>query len=144
MRAYIIRRLLLMIPTLLLVSILVFSLIRFIPGDVIDAMMTSSSYQGGLESRAALERALGLDVPAHVQYARWIGNMVLHGTLGKSLLGSASTIEDQILRRLPVTLELGLLAIAIGLVIALPVGIYSAIRQNPLADYAGRSLAIIG
>ena len=145
MRAYIIRRLLLMIPTLLLVSILVFLLIRFIPGDVIDAMLLTSSISGGTaETRAELERFLGLDVPAHVQYARWIGGIVLHGTLGKSLLGSASTIEEQILRRLPVTLELGLLSIAIGLIIALPVGIYSAIRRNTLADYAGRSLAIVG
>ena len=145
MRAYIIRRLLLMIPTLLLVSILVFLLIRFIPGDVIDAMLLTSSISGGtVETRAELERFLGLDVPAHVQYARWIGGIVLHGTLGKSLLGSAITIEEQILRRLPVTLELGLLAIAIGLIIALPVGIYSAIRRNTLADYAGRSLAIVG
>ena len=145
MRAYIIRRLLLMIPTLLLVSILVFLLIRFIPGDVVDAMLSPSSISGGtVETRAELERFLGLDVPAHVQYARWIGGIVLHGTLGKSLLGSAITIEEQILRRLPVTIELGLLAIAIGLVIALPVGIYSAIRRNTLADYAGRSLAIVG
>ncbi len=145
MRAYIIRRLLLMIPTLLLVSILVFLLIRFIPGDVVDAMLSPSGFSGGtVETRAELERFLGLDVPAHVQYARWIGGIVLHGTLGKSLLGGAITIEEQILRRLPVTLELGLLAIAIGLVIALPVGIYSAIRRNTLADYAGRSLAIVG
>ena len=144
MRAYIIRRLLLMIPTLLLVSILVFLLIRFIPGDIIDGMFASSYRGGSAETRAALERVLGLDVPAHVQYARWIGGMVLHGTLGKSLLGSAITVEEQILRRLPVTIELGLLAIAIGLVIALPVGIYSAIRRNTLADYAGRSLAIVG
>ena len=144
MRAYIVRRLLLIIPTLLLVSILVFSLIRFIPGDVIDAML-GSSYRGGtVDTRAELERFLGLDVPAYVQYARWIGGIVLHGTLGKSLLGSAVTIEEQILRRLPVTLELGFLAIAVGLVIALPVGIYSAIRRNTLADYAGRSLAIVG
>ena len=145
MRAYIIRRLLLMIPTLLLVSILVFLLIRFIPGDVVDAMLSPSGFSGGtVETRAELERFLGLDVPAHVQYARWIGGIVLHGTLGTSLLGSAITIEQQILRRLPVTIELGLLAIAIGLVIALPVGIYSAIRRNTLADYAGRSLAIVG
>ena len=145
MRAYIIRRLLLMIPTLLLVSILVFLLIRFIPGDVVDAMLSPSSISGGtVETRAELERFLGLDVPAHVQYARWIGDMVLHGTLGKSLLGSAITIEQQILRRLPVTIELGLLAIAIGLVIALPVGIYSAIRRNTLADYAGRTVAVVG
>ena len=107
--------------------------------------MLGSSYRGGtVDTRAELERFLGLDVPAHVQYARWIGGIVLHGTLGKSLLGSAVTIEEQILRRLPVTLELGLLAIAVGLVIALPVGIYSAIRRNTLADYAGRSLAIVG
>ena len=145
MRAYIIRRLLLMIPTLLLVSILVFLLIRFIPGDVIDTMFTTSGFSGGtVETRAELERFLGLDVPAHVQYARWIGGIVLHGTLGTSLLGSAITIEQQILRRLPVTIELGLLAIAIGLIIALPVGIYSAIRRNTLADYAGRSLSIVG
>ena len=145
MRAYIIRRLLLMIPTLLLVSILVFLLIRFIPGDVVDAMLSPSGFSGGtVETRAELERFLGLDVPAHVQYARWIGGIVLHGTLGKSLLGSAITIEEQILRRLPVTLELGLLAIAIGLIIALPVGIYSAIRRNTVADYAGRSLAVVG
>ena len=144
MRAYIIRRLLLMIPTLLLVSILVFLLIRFIPGDVIDGMFASSYRGGSAETRAELERVLGLDVPAHVQYARWIGDMVLHGTLGKSLLGSAITVEEQILRRLPVTLELGLLAIAIGLVIALPVGIYSAIRRNTLADYAGRTVAVVG
>ena len=128
-----------------MVSILVFLLIRFIPGDVIDAMLLTSSISGGtVETRAELERFLGLDVPAHVQYARWIGGIVLHGTLGKSLLGGAITIEEQILRRLPVTLELGLLAIAIGLIIALPVGIYSAIRRNTLADYAGRSLAIVG
>ena len=144
MTAYIIRRLLLMIPTLLLVSILVFLLIRFIPGDVIDAMFAASYRGGSAETRAELERFLGLDVPAHVQYARWIGDMVLHGTLGNSLLGSAITIEEQILRRLPVTLELGLLAIAIGLVIALPVGIYSAIRRNTLADYAGRTVAVVG
>ena len=144
MKAYIIRRLLLMIPTLLLVSIMVFLLIRFIPGDVIDAMLGSTYLGGSADNRAELERFLGLDVPAHVQYGRWIGGIVLHGTLGKSLLGSAITIEEQILRRLPVTLELGLLAIAIGLVIALPVGIYSAIRRNTLADYAGRTVAVVG
>ena len=144
MKAYIIRRLLLMIPTLLLVSIMVFLLIRFIPGDVIDAMLGSTYLGGSADNRAELERFLGLDVPAHVQYGRWIGGIVLHGTLGKSLLGSAITIEEQILRRLPVTLELGLLAIAIGLIIALPVGIYSAIRRNTLADYAGRTVAVVG
>ncbi len=82
-------------------------------------------------------------MPAHVQYGRWIGDILLHGSLGESLLTSY-TVEEAIFDRLPVTLELGVLAIVIGLVIALPVGIYSAIRQDTAADYLGRSLAIIG
>ena len=68
---------------------------------------------------------------------------MLHGTLGDSLLGGV-TIEEKILARVPVTLELGVLAIAIGFLLALPVGIYSAIRQQTAADYVGRSFAIIG
>ena len=98
---------------------------------------------GVVVDREALEHKLGLDVPVWVQYGRWMGGILLHGTLGESLRG-VWTVEEQILGRLPVTLELGLLAIVIGLVIALPVGIYSAIRRNTAADYLGRSLAIIG
>ena len=86
---------------------------------------------------------LGLDLPVHVQYGRWMGGILLHGTLGTSLWGDWS-VEEKILGRLPVTIELGVMAIVIGLVIALPVGIYSAIRQDTAADYVGRSFAIIG
>ena len=93
--------------------------------------------------RAAVERRLGLDVPVHVQYVRWIGGIFLRGTLGESLMGRGA-VEEKIIDRLPVTVELGLMAILIGLVIALPVGIYSAIRQDTAADYLGRSVAIIG
>ena len=84
-----------------------------------------------------------MDVPVYVQYGRWIGDIFGRGTLGESLMGSW-TVEERILDRLPVTIELGVLAIVIALSIALPVGIYSAIRQDTAADYAGRSLAIIG
>ncbi len=144
MRAYIIRRLLLIFPTLFILSILVFLSVRFIPGDVIDVLQGRLQYsESGVLDREALERMLGLDVPAYVQYARWIGDILLHGSLGESLLTSY-TVEEAIFDRLPVTLELGVLAIVIGLVIALPVGIYSAIRQDTAADYLGRSLAIIG
>ena len=86
---------------------------------------------------------LGLDVPVYVQYGRWLGDIFLHGSLGESLMGGAA-VEEKIIERLPVTLELGVMAIVIGLVIALPVGIYSAIRQDTAADYLGRSAAIIG
>ncbi len=144
MRAYIIRRLLLVIPTLFLLSILVFLSVRFIPGDVIDAMLGRMQLMsGGTIDREALEHRLGLDVPVYVQYGRWIGNIFQHGTLGKSLMGRWA-VEEIIIGRLPVTIELGLLAIVISLLIALPVGIYSAIRQDTAADYVGRSAAIIG
>ena len=159
MRAYIIRRLLLIIPTLLILTILVFLLVRFIPGDVID-QIEGTMHSLGLDieiDREAIMRMLGLDVSVYVQYGRWIGVLptpdwltgeshfrgLLQGTLGDSLFGG-SAVEERILSRLPVTIELGLLTIVIGLVIALPVGIYSAIRQDTAADYAGRSIAIIG
>ena len=158
MRAYIIRRLLLIIPTLFILSILVFLSVRFIPGDVIDVMAgTIDSTQMDLD-REAVERILGLDVPVYVQYGRWIGvlpspdwitkeshfNGILQGTLGESLIGGKLPIEEQIIAKLPVTIELGVMAIVIGLVIALPVGIYSAIRQDTATDYVGRTAAVIG
>ncbi len=144
MSAYLTRRLLLIIPTLFILTILVFLSVRFIPGDVIDVLEGRMQYaeSGGID-REALERRLGLDMPVWVQYGRWIGDILLHGSLGESLLTSYA-VEEAILERLPVTLELGVLAILIGLVIALPVGIYSAIRQDTVADYLGRSIAIIG
>ena len=144
MRAYIIRRLLLIVPTLFILSILVFLSVRFIPGDVIDVMIGRMGYYVQFDvDREALERTLGLDMPVYVQYGRWIGDIFRHGTLGESLF-TRELVEQAILDRLPVTLELGFMAIFIGLVIALPVGIYSAMRQDTAADFLGRSLAIIG
>ena len=143
MRAYIIRRLLLVIPTLIMMSLIVFLLVRFLPGDVIDAMAKDMVFTEGTIDREALEHTLGLDVPVYVQYGRWIGDIVLHGSLGESLV-SRFSVKEKITGRLPVTAQLGVMAIVIGLVIALPVGIYSAIRQDTAADYLGRSVAIIG
>ena len=143
MKAYIIRRGLLVIPTLFILSILVFLSVRFLPGDAIDAMLDKAGWIGGGVDRAALEHMLGLDVPTYVQYGRWLGNIVLRGTLGESLWGGEA-IETKIIARLPVTLELGVLAIVIGLLIAVPVGVYSAMRQDTVGDYAGRTIAVIG
>ena len=106
-------------------------------------MMLDMEAQMGDIDRDTLERMLGLDQPVYVQYGRWMGGILLRGTLGNSLFGNWS-VEEKILGRLPVTIELGVMAIAIGLVIALPVGIYSAIRRNTAADYVGRSVAIVG
>ena len=148
-----------MIPTLLLLTILVFLLVRFIPGDVVDAIEAQlQSFSPGIEvDREAVQRLLGLDVPVHVQYGRWIGVLptpdpitgesefrgLLQGSLGRSLFGNFP-IEAEIVRRLPLTIELGVMAIVIGLLIALPVGIYSAIRQDTAIDYTGRTLAVVG
>ena len=142
MRAHVIRRLLLVIPTLFILSILVFLSVSFIPGDVIDVMQSRMDGLGRVD-REQLERMLGLDQPVYVQYGRWLGDILLHGSLGRSLMGDW-LVEEKILARLPVTIELGVLSIVIGLLIALPVGIYSAIRQDTAVDYAGRSIAILG
>ena len=157
MRAYIIRRFLLIIPTLFILTILVFLLVRFIPGDIVDAIVAREEWLAGGIDPEAVMRYLGLDVPVYVQYGRWIGVLptpdrvtgesqfkgLLQGSLGGSLHGGFS-VEERIIGRLPLTIELGVMAIVIGLLIALPVGIYSAIRQDTAADYAGRSIAIIG
>ena len=134
----------LLIPTLFILSVLVFLSVRFIPGDVMDAMVLRLGYfDVSVVDREALAKKLGLDVPVWVQYGRWSRDIFVHGTLGNSLMHEVP-VAERILARLPVTLELGLLAIFFGLLIALPVGIYSAIRQDTAADYAGRSIAIIG
>ena len=155
-----IRRLLLIIPTLFILSVLVFSSVRFIPGDTIDSMVSriGMSFVGrGNIDREALERMMGLDVPVYVQYGRWVGVLptpdwetgetqfkgLLQGTFGKSLMGDWM-VEEEILARLPVTIQLGVMAIVIGLLISLPVGIYSAMRQDTAADYVGRTGAVIG
>jgi peptide/nickel transport system permease protein len=92
--------------------------------------------------KQAIEHALGFDVPMIVQYGRWIGNILLHGDLGNSLWTRSPIIND-IAARWPVTLELGFLGIVIAQIIALPVGIYSAIRQDTFGDYIARSFAIL-
>jgi len=140
MRAYIIRRLLLVVPTLLLVTVIIFFTIRLIPGDVISLIASETQWITG-KGAEALRHELGLDVPAYVQYGRWLGGIILHGDLGNSLWTRGPVINE-ILPRLPVSFELGLLALIIAQVIALPVGILSAVRQDTVGDYLGRSLAI--
>jgi len=140
-RAYIIRRLLLIIPTIFLASLIVFFIIRLIPGDVIDLMLAEVVGAADL-TRADIESALGMDVPVHIQYMRWIGSIILHGDLGTSLW-KATPVTEELLARIPVTLELGFLALVTALVISFPIGVYSAIRQDTGGDYIGRSLAIL-
>ena len=155
MRDYIIRRLLLAIPTLLLMSILVFLMVRLIPSDAVAALAARLSVAGVPvdigEAKAEIVQRLGLDVPIHVQYGRWIGVLpgadgsfsgLLQGDLGKSFW-RPEDVFGVIARRWPVTLQLGLMALIISQLIALPIGIYSALRQDSWGDYIGRSFAIL-
>ena len=146
MQRYIIRRLLLIVLTLFLVSVIVFLLIRLIPGDIVDSliaeMMRGGQILGEPPDRERLERVFGIDVPMHVQYGRWLRDLLLHGNLGNSLLNGAPVLE-LIASRIGVTFELGLLAILISMLISMPIGIYSAMRQDTFGDYLGRSVAIV-
>ena len=155
MGAYLVRRLLLLIPTLLLVTIIVFLLVRFVPGSIIDLMVVQmadiSAQWGGESTVEAVRESLGLDVAVPLQYGRWLGvapqengafSGVFQGDLGNSLWTARSVLED-ILARFPITLEIGIIALIIGLMISIPVGVYSAIRQDTAGDYLGRTIAII-
>jgi len=145
---YAIRRLLLIIPTLFLVTIIVFLSVRLIPGDIVDIMVEEmlGTGQGGSSAdqidREAVMKMLGMDQPIHVQYVRWMGNIILHGDFGKSLWES-NTVVEAIGSRLPISIELGILGLIIALIIAIPVGIWSAIRSDTATDYAFRSMAIL-
>ncbi len=154
MRVYIIRRLLLMIPTVFIVSVLIFFMIRLIPGSIVDAMVAQQQSMGGgtvALDRAVIEHELGLDVPILTQYGRWIGVVaqadgnfsgLFQGNLGTSLWKQTPVI-DEIAFRWPVTLELAFLALIVAQLIGVPVGIYSALRQDTWGDYIARSFAIL-
>ena len=143
MTNYIIRRTLLLIPILFIVSVIVFLLVRWVPGSAID-VITATMGQSGIAQidRAAIAHALGLDVLIHIQYARWIGGIILHGDFGNSII-QGRPVLGMIFERLPVTLELGLLSLVISTVIGLLIGTISAVRQDSMADYSGRTIAIL-
>ena len=156
MGPYIIRRLLLLIPTLIVVSLVIFLLIRFIPGDIVDAKIAQLKETGApvdqiKTQRSALLKEYGLDVPMIIQYGRWIGVVpqadggisgIFQGNLGTSLLRQTPVIEE-IAARWPVTFELGLLAFLIAELMSLLIGIFSALRQDTWGDYLARSFAIM-
>ena len=156
MRIYIIRRLLLIPVTLFIVSLIVFLLIRLIPGSIIDSEIAKLiNMDVPMEDqeavRAALVEEYGMDVSIPRQFGRWLGVVpqadgrfsgIFQGDLGTSLI-TKKPVVDEILTRWPVTFELGLMAIIVAQIIALPIGIYSALRQDTWGDYISRSFAIL-
>ena len=138
MREYLLKRVLLIVPTLFLVSILVFMLMHMRSGDVVIQMLEGYAYAETVE---ALRRELGLDKPLHEQYLAWIGG-VLQGDLGRSLW-TKEPILVEFARRFPVTLELTFLTIIVSVTFGIGVGILSAVRQETWIDYLGRVVAIL-
>jgi len=141
MGAYILRRLLALVPTLIIASLIVFVTIRMIPGDVIDMMLSQNDIGADKLSRDQLVAALGLDKPMLEQYLLWVW-AILHGDLGNSLWHSTPVLQE-VLNRVPITFQLGLMALIIGLLIALPIGVYSAMRQDTKSDLLFRSFSIL-
>ena len=138
MREYLLKRMLLMLPTLVLVTVMVFLMMRMIPGDVVIQMLEGYAYADSVET---LRRQLGLDRPAYVQYFEWMRGL-LQADLGHSLWTKESILME-FLRRFPVTLELALLTVVISVVFGVGVGVLSAIRQETWIDYIGRVVAIL-
>src|SRR5437762_5450360 len=126
MKQYVLRRIALAIPTLILVSVIVFAMMRLMPGDVVTRMVEGHAYAPTMD---ALRKDLGLDRPVHVQYLEWIGNIVRHGDFGRSYW-TRQPIWDEFARRFPVTLELAALTIVVSVVVGIGVGIVCAVRPD--------------
>ncbi|MBB3064522.1 ABC transporter permease [Limibacillus halophilus] len=142
MFAFILRRTLAAIPVVVLVSVMVFSLMRMLPGDVIDLIIGQAQADVSEETIAALRKQYGLDEPIYLQYITWISKVMV-GDFGYSLR-SYQPVIDIILPRLVPTLQIGLLALVFSTLIAVPLGALSAVRPNSIWDRLGTAGTFIG
>lgn len=141
MGRYIGKRILLLIPAVFLVCVIVFALMRLVPGDAVDSIIYKYSSMGISADRAEIEAMLGLDQPAPVQFFVWLKG-VLTGDLGDSLFENES-VSSIIARQLPVTLELGIMTLVLSCVISIPLGLFCAAKQDSLPDYVFRVISIL-
>lgn len=145
MQRYIVRRLIYAVPTLLTLSIIIFIAMRIIPGDPVIAMLGGDSMEGvvhiGAADRAAIEEQLGLADPLPVQYLNWMRDIATL-KLGESFF-TGDKVMDKILRRGPISAEIGLLSIALSWLIGLPVGVLSALRPNGGLDVVLRGITVL-
>ncbi len=138
-RTYLLKRVLSLVPTLVGVTILIFLMIRLIPGTVVDQMIGTEA-RATEETKASMRAYFGLDQPLPVQYARWAGGL-LRGDLGTSWRNGLS-VRQLILDRLAVTLELALGALLISLLIGIPLGILSAVKEDTPLDHVARLVSL--
>ncbi|MBT7892484.1 MAG: ABC transporter permease, partial [Deltaproteobacteria bacterium] len=133
------KRLLYVLPTIFLVTVMVFSLLQLVPGDPVDALMGEETDP---EIRNALIVEMGLDQPLHIQYFTWMSKVV-QGDLGHSLL-HGQPVGKMISEALPRTMQLAAAAMVVALVIALPLGIFAAVKRKTIVDYTAQVVAMIG
>jgi peptide/nickel transport system permease protein len=139
LRRYLLKRLVVAIPSLIIASLIIFTLPRLLPGDAVQLMLEEKAYGKDLDD---LRHKLGLDRPIYIQYFTWIGQIV-RGNLGESLW-TRRTVVEELGARLPVTLLLAAMAGGFSILIGIPIGVLSAVRADTLRDYVARSLAILG
>src|SRR5229473_2910173 len=139
MRTYILRRLLQIVPTVLMITLVVFVMMRSVPGDPVVSLLGDAYTE---EDAIKARQTYGLDKPVLVQYVIWLGKLV-QGDWGTSILSGRPVLSD-VMVRLPVTFELIVLSMAVALAIAIPAAIIGALRQNTWADYTATSVAMIG
>jgi len=139
MRTYMLKRVLGVIPTVLMITLVVFVMMRSVPGDPVVPLLGDAYTE---EDAIKVREAYGLNKPILVQYGIWLGKLV-QGDWGTSILSGRPVLQD-VLVRLPVTLELVVLSMGVALVIAIPAAIIGAVRRNTWADYTATSVAMIG
>lgn len=141
MVSYTINRIIQLIPVLLILSIIVFSFVHLLPGDVIDVLAGEEDVEDP-EVRAALEKEFGLDKPIYVQYLVWLGNVV-RGDFGKSLV-TRRPIALELFDRIPATMYLALVSIALAMVISIPLGTIASVKRNTFVDYVAQTTSLFG
>jgi peptide/nickel transport system permease protein len=139
--AYIVRRLFLMLVTLFGISVIIFVLLRVVPGNIVDILFAAAGYVDPAD-KAHLEQELGLDQPIVMQYLHWIGSL-LHGDLGYSYVSEKPAL-DEILPRIPITARLAAFALMFSASIGIPLGVVSAVNQGTRLDYALRVVSLSG
>lgn len=143
MRQYALKRVALIIPTVLLVTIIVFTVMRLIPGDPALVILSEGDAAFTQEELDALRKELGTDRPIAVQYVEWIGGLV-QGNLGESIWRKGRPVWELLGPRVPRTLQLAVMAIVIAVAFAVPLGIVSAIKPDSILDYFARVVTLVG
>lgn len=141
MGKYTVKRILLLIPTIFLVCLIVFALMRCVPGDAVDAIVIRMTQAGQAVDAEAVRAKLGMDKPAYVQFFVWLGQ-VLRGDLGDSFFQFRS-VGDILATQIPVSLELGIISLVLSNLISIPIGLFCAAKQDSISDYTIRIIAVI-